>query len=112
MRKPLLFLLLCGIFTFFSSCEPIAYDTFATVCGTIVDAETMEPISGVLVTLSPLVRESQVTKSDGYFEFHDLEAGIQYTIGAQKKGYNYEPRAVYAIGGKIHTLTITMMKQE
>ena len=30
-------------------CEPVTYEVFATVSGTVVDATTMEPIEGVSV---------------------------------------------------------------
>ena len=45
-----------------AGCNPVTYDVFATICGTVVDSETMEPIEGVSVVLSPSGK-NKVTKA-------------------------------------------------
>ena len=87
-------------------CEPVTYDVFATVCGTVVDRETMEPIEGVSVILSPSAK-NQVTGADGRFEFAELDA-VQYTITVQKAGYSTNRKLVNAIAGETTETTITM----
>lgn len=87
-------------------CEPVMYDVFATICGTVVDSETMEPIEGVSVVLSPSAK-NQVTGADGRFEFAELDA-VQYTIMVQKAGYSTNRKLVNAIAGETTETTITM----
>ena len=87
-------------------CEPVTYDVFATVCGTVVDRDTMEPIEGVSVILSPSGKNA-VTKADGRFEFAELDA-VQYTITVQKAGYSTNRKLVNAIAGETVETTITM----
>ena len=87
-------------------CEPVTYDVFATVCGTVVDSETMEPIEGVSVILSPSSKNTMTT-ADGRFEFAELDA-VQYTITVQKSGYSTNRKLVNAIAGEIVETIITM----
>lgn len=87
-------------------CEPVTYDVFATVCGTVVDSETMEPIEGVSVQLSPSSKNTMTT-ADGRFEFAELDA-VQYTITVQKAGYSTNRKLVNAIAGETVETTITM----
>ena len=87
-------------------CEPVTYDVFATVCGTVVDSETMEPIEGVSVILSPSSKNTMTT-ADGRFEFTELDA-VQYTITVQKSGYSTNRKLVNAIAGETTDVTITM----
>ncbi len=87
-------------------CEPVTYDVFATICGTVVDSETMEPIEGVSVILSPSSKNTMTT-ADGRFEFAELDA-VQYTITVQKAGYSTNRKLVNAIAGETVETTITM----
>ncbi len=87
-------------------CEPVTYDVFANVCGTVVDSDTMEPIEGVSVILSPSGKNI-VTKADGRFEFAELDA-VQYTITVQKSGYSTNRKLVNAIAGETTDVSITM----
>ena len=87
-------------------CEPVTYDVFATVSGTVVDATTMEPIEGVSVQLSPSSK-NMVTGANGRFEFAELDA-VQYTITVQKAGYSTNRKLVNAIAGETVETTITM----
>ena len=87
-------------------CEPVTYEVFATVSGTVVDATTMEPIEGVSVQLSPSSK-NMVTGADGRFEFAEVEA-MQYTLTVQKAGYSTNRKSVNAIAGETTDVTITM----
>ena len=87
-------------------CEPVTYEVFATVSGTVVDATTMEPIEGVSVILNPSGKNT-VTPADGRFEFAELDA-VQYTITVQKAGYSTNRKLVNAIAGETTDVTITM----
>lgn len=87
-------------------CEPVTYDVFATICGTVVDSDTMEPIEGVSVILIPSSKNTMTT-ADGRFEFAELDA-VQYTITVQKAGYSTNRKLVNAIAGETVETTITM----
>ena len=87
-------------------CEPVTYEVFATVSGTVVDATTMEPIEGVSVQLSPSSK-NMVTGANGRFEFAEVEA-MQYTLTVQKAGYSTNRKSVNAIAGETTDVTITM----
>ena len=87
-------------------CDPVTYEVFATVSGTVVDATTMEPIEGVSVQLSPSSK-NMVTGADGRFEFAEVDA-VQYTITVMKTGYSTNRKLVNAIAGETTDVTITM----
>ncbi len=87
-------------------CEPVTYEVFATVSGTVVDATTMEPIEGVSVQLSPSSK-NMVTGANGRFEFAEVEA-MQYTLTVQKAGYSTNRKLVNAIAGETTDVTVTM----
>lgn len=87
-------------------CEPVTYEVFATVSGTVVDATTMEPIEGVSVQLSPSSK-NMVTGANGRFEFAEVDA-VQYTITVQKAGYSTNRKLVNAIAGETTDVSITM----
>ena len=87
-------------------CTPITYDVFATICGTVVNSDTMEPLEGVSVILSPSGK-SKITGTDGCFEFAEVEA-MQYTLTVQKAGYSTNRKLVNAIAGETTDVTITM----
>lgn len=93
-----------------AGCNPVTYDVFASICGTVADSETMEPIEGVSVVLSPSGK-NKVTKADGHFEFTELDA-IQYTIMVQKAGYSTNRKTVSAVAGETIEISITMDKKQ
>ena len=95
--------LVCG------ACAPIDIDMFSTVCGTVVDADTNNPLEGVSVILSPTGKNA-ITGSDGYFEFANLEA-LHYTITVQKNDYSTNRKTVNAFAGETNNFTITMKKK-
>ena len=57
--------------------EPVV-DTFGNISGTVKDANTLAPLAGVTVKLSP-VGYSQVTGNNGVFQFDNLDVQ-EYTI--------------------------------
>ncbi len=97
--------MLLALFTMIG-CEPVTYEVFATVSGTVVDGATMEPIEGVSVQLSPSSK-NMVTGADGRFEFAEVDA-VQYTITVMKAGYSTNRKLVNAIAGETTDVTITM----
>lgn len=92
----------------FAACSTVEYDTFATLTGTVVDAEDQSPIGGVSVTLTPSGK-STYTGNDGYFQFQDLEAQT-YTILVQKSGYTTNRKAVATAPGETENVVVTMQK--
>ena len=110
MRRTFFFALLCGVIAFFSSCEPITYDTFATLSVTVVDATDGEPVDDARVSLMPGGR-SHETGLNGNYEFNNLEAGT-YTIQVMANGYHTNTRGVTLVPGETFMVTIPLKKQE
>lgn len=109
MKKALFLTLLCSAFTFFTSCEPVTYDPFGSIAGTVVDAATSEPIQGADLTLIPS-NEPTTTGVNGYFEYNDLEAG-KYDVAAQAVGYKYNKVSVHVESGTTKTIVISLTKK-
>ena len=85
-RFILLLLISLGLITFNQSCkEPPVEAEPGAINGFVKDKESGEPIENVEVLLMP-VEKIVTTKSDGYFEFKDLEVG-DYSLAASKTGY-------------------------
>lgn len=109
MKRTLFFALLCGALACFSSCEPVTYDTFGTLSGTVVEMSTGDVIAGALVTLAPSGKNTY-TGVDGFFEFQDLEAQ-QYTLTVQATGYSTNRKTVTVIAGATEKVSITLEKR-
>lgn len=109
MKRTLFFALLCGALTCFSSCEPVTYDTFGTLSGTVVEMSTGDVIAGALVTLAPSGKNTY-TGVDGFFEFQDLEAQ-QYTLTVQATGYSTNRKTVTVIAGATEKVSINLEKR-
>lgn len=109
MKRLSIYTMLLALLTMVG-CEPVMYDVFAIICGTVVDNETMEPIEGVSVVLSPSGK-NQLTGADGRFEFAELDA-VQYTITVQKSGYSTNRKTANAIAGETVEISITMDKKQ
>lgn len=111
MKKIILLVTLC-LPLLFGSCAKKIEDITITIYGTVVDADTQTPISGVLVWVSVGAgTKSKVTGIDGYFEFSDLEANQQYTVVAQKEGYSSADRKIVkANAGKRVEIILTLEK--
>ena len=106
-------LILCFVLlAFFVSCEPsVSSDNFARITGDVIDAETLDPIEGARVNLSPSGKHF-VTGSDGYFDFTELEP-LQYTITVQKTGYVTNRQTIQTFAGKIEDdFRITLSRAE
>ena len=85
-RFILLLLISSGLITFNQSCkEPPVEAEPGAINGFVKDKDSGEPIENVEVLLMP-IDKIVTTKSDGYFEFKDLEVG-DYSLAASKTGY-------------------------
>ena len=105
MKKILAFVFLLSFF----SCNPIEYDIFGTIEGTVVDSETLEPVGFVSVDLSP-GSKNVIASEDGKFVFADLDAQ-QYSLSVHKDGYESNIRTVKVLPGETSTIIITMKKK-
>jgi hypothetical protein len=110
MKQKLFYFILVVILTTFVSCDPITYDTFGTISGTVVEMSTGDVIKGALVTLSPTGKNTY-TGSDGFFELQDLEAQ-QYTLTVQATGYTTNRKTVTVVAGAVERVNITLERQE
>ena len=106
MKKSLL--LLIALITLATSCEPVVYDTFCTISGTVIDLDTGNPIQQATVTLSP-TGYNTYTGDDGHFEFLDLDAR-QYTVMVQKTGYVTNRKQVTTVAGGVVDINLTLQK--
>ena len=106
MKKTLLFLM--ALIALVTSCEPVTYDTFCTISGTVIDLETGDPIQQATVTLSPSGLNTY-TGDDGHFEFLDLDAR-QYTVTVQKTGYVTNRKTVTTVAGGVVDINLTLQK--
>lgn len=89
-----------------SACQPVTYDTYGTINGTVLDFETGTPIQNAAITLSP-TGKSAFTGSNGYFQFDDLDPQ-QYTIRVQKEGYSTDSKSVNLHAGETEVVTISL----
>ena len=89
MKKILALLLISfGLITLNHSCKKPAKVEPGTIKGVVKDKDTNEPLENVNVLLRP-IGKTMNTRSDGYFEFAELEVG-EYSLTASKTGYrNY-----------------------
>lgn len=98
--KKILFLAAICLPLLFTGCEKRKINTDCTISGYIYDAYTSAPLQGVDVTLQPGYYGSRATGSDGLYQFDNVEADIQYTIGAHKRGYQYNKKSIKAQPGR------------
>jgi hypothetical protein len=59
--------------------------------GTVRDAVTNLPVSGVLLTLSGGASQSMQTQSSGTYQFSNLTSGLNYTVTPSKLGCMFNP---------------------
>lgn len=99
--------LVCIALLVFSTCDPVTYNTFCSISGTVVEEGTNNPIQGVTVTVQPGQR-NEVTGSDGTFTFLDLDPG-KLTVWAQRQS-DYESNNVTVVvnAGETEMVTITL----
>ena len=108
MKKSKL-LILSLVFLSFISCNPIEYDMFGTIEGTVLDIDTNKGIENVYVTLSPL-NKNLMTDSDGKFTFSEVDAK-QYSVTVQKNDYETNIKTLNVISSETTTVIITMKKK-
>ena len=106
MKKVFLFII--ALTALATSCEPVVYDTFCTISGTVIDLETGDPIQQATVTLSP-TGYNTYTGDDGHFEFIELDAR-QYTVTVQKTGYVTNRKTVTTVAGGVVDVSLTLQK--
>lgn len=82
----------------FISCAKEEHDSFGTLYGVVSDTNTGNPLDNVTVTLSP-GGTTKLTGSDGQFEYTGLEPQ-QYTVTAQKNGYQTNRKTISAVVGE------------
>jgi len=87
---------------FFFSCAKDIVDLHGSVGGTVYDSRTGEPLSGVVMTLSPSGKTIS-TGSDGRYEFQTVEPG-SYSVQAVRSGYESDNRTVSVTAGETSRL--------
>ena len=80
------------------------YEIFAKIHGTVTDYQTGEPLGNASITLTPSGISKQ-TDANGYYIFDELEAQ-QYTVTAQKSGYQPNRKTINAVSGEIQQVDI------
>jgi len=102
MNKKLIglaFASILGILFLNLTCEPPSEaETTGKINGTISDATTSQPISGVMITTNP-VTSSKTTDSEGNFLIEGVEPST-YTIQASKNGYKTNSTTVSVVAGE------------
>lgn len=108
MKKKIVLAATALIILCIASCNKKEYDMYATVAGSVVETSNANPVDGATVTISPSGK-SCVTGTNGSFEFTDMDAQ-QYTITAQKDGYQANRTQVSGVAGETVTVTIPLTK--
>lgn len=93
-----LLLLLSWLSIITVSCAKDIVDLQGNISGTVFDSRTHEPLSGVLMTLSP-GGKTVATGAVGQFMFHSLEPG-NYTLQAMKTDYKSDTNSVSVLAGE------------
>ncbi len=94
-----------------SACDPVTYETYGNISGTVIDKDTGEPLDDAYISLTPKIKPNIYSGSDGQFEFKDLEVE-QYTIAATKAGYEADRTIVNVIAGETVNASLVMKKKE
>lgn len=81
-----------------SSCSDDDYEIYTAIYGVVSDRETGEPLENASVVLSPSGLTKQ-TGADGAYCFENLDAQ-QYTLTAQKSGYQTNRKLFITISGE------------
>lgn len=107
----LIFLLVAVIGICLAGCTEEPEVTTGTISGTVsLGPVGVEPLEGVLVTLSP-TGLTQVTDHGGGYRFSDLTAG-NYTLQFSKQGYNTASRSISVKAKDVLTADITLQPIE
>lgn len=110
MKKAALTLITLLCMAAYSGCTKETVNIYATLYGVVADSETVAPIGGATVTLSP-GSKSKTTGDDGAFEFANLDAQ-QYTITVYKTGYQTNSKPVTAVSAERTEASITLTKKD
>lgn len=76
---------------FFSCCK--VEDFTSTIYGGVFDAQTNEPIQGVLITLTPDLKNCY-TGQDGTFQINNVQYPKDYTLQAQSDNYKADTKTI------------------
>ncbi len=93
----------------FSGCAKHIVDTTISIYGTVFDSETLLPLEGATITVSP-GGKNKVTDTDGYFEFVALQNTSQYIVLVQKDGYKSARRYLTPVVGDNVEFTFLLEK--
>ena len=108
MKKYVLLATIC-LPLLFGGCAKRIVDLTITIYGTVIDADTHEPLKEVEVSLTPGTHMNKKTGSDGYYEFVDVPAN-PYTIYARKKGYEEDHRPINPTSGERVEINFSLTK--
>lgn len=110
MKQKLFYFILVVILTTFVSCDPVTYDTFGSISGTVVDELTSDPVKGALITVAPKLKHTY-TGSDGSFEILNVEPD-QYDLTIQADGYETNFFRVTVVAGAFERVFITLERND
>lgn len=105
-KKTICLGLLVSILSLLSCSNKDSVEIYGTISGKVTDSSTGNPISAVQVTLVPRVKTIQTT-DDGSFSFSGLDEG-NYTVQAQKEGYQPNHKDVRVVSGETTEVIITL----
>ena len=88
------------------SAHGVGAQSTGAVTGTVVDAESGDPLEGVNVTIAALNLVA-VSDAAGRFTIHDVPAGT-HQLGVQLIGYAGEPRTITVTAGATLTVALSM----
>jgi hypothetical protein len=102
--------------TLLTACSAIDYNTFGAIEGEVRGQSDYNALgislAGASVTLSKegTVLKSPLTKSDGKFEFQNLDAG-KYTLSVSKAKYQTITETVNVYGGETTPISVMLHKE-
>ena len=103
--------IICSLLIFLLSiggCSKTDYNLFGSIHGTVTDQVSGEPIVSASIVLAP-GGKTQVTGTDGSFEFVNLDAG-QYTVTVQKAEYSTNRKTVTVYSDETTEANIPLTK--
>jgi hypothetical protein len=94
--------------TLFKAEQPILNPSLASLTGSVVDGDSMQPLSGIAVTLGDI---STLTDSKGEFAFTDVNPTI-YNLKFSKEGYSPLSTSLTLSSGQVLNLeTVSLLTQ-
>lgn len=94
------------------SCEKITIEdeTFGSIQGTVIDAETNLPLDNVNITTTPPTN-SILTNQDGVYRFDEIPVG-NYSIQAKKNEFQNNSVSVAVRESQVATANIVLAPEE